>query len=91
MEVAKLLEADSRKGRIWLIDSSPEFLKDVTRFSLLSSPEDIQNQVQVKIITRFLDLIWPQASKEVCSIIFVISYTSAAYSAESVFKIGYYQ
>jgi hypothetical protein len=65
MEVVKLLEADGRKGRLWMIDSSPEFMKDVTRFSLLSSPEDVQNQVQVKIIIRFLDLIWPQASKEV--------------------------
>ena len=65
MEVVKLLEAEGYKGRLWMIDTSPEFLKDVTKYSLLSSPEDIQNQVQVKIIVRFLDLIWPQASNEV--------------------------
>lgn len=65
MEVTKLLEAEGRKGRLWLIDSSPEFLKDITTISLLGKGENPDVELQVKIIIRFLDLIWPQATKEV--------------------------
>nr|WIW72532.1 fatty acid synthase [Kerria lacca] len=64
MELIKLLEAENRTGRLWLIDSSPEFLKTMTRLTLMSS-EQAEDELQVKIITRFLDLIWPQASKEI--------------------------
>lgn len=65
MEVVRLLEAEGRKGRLWLIDSSPDFLKNITKLTLLSGGDNVQNELQVKIITRFLDLIWPQAAKEV--------------------------
>ncbi len=64
MELVRLLEKEGRSGRLWVIDSSPEFLKTMTKMTLMSS-EQADDELQVKIIVRFLDLIWPQASKEV--------------------------
>lgn len=67
MEVVKLLEEEGRIGRLWLIDSSPEFLKTITKLSFISSGDQYENDLQVKIILRFLDLIWPEVSSEVFS------------------------
>lgn len=65
MEVVKLLEAEGRTGRLWLIDSSPEFLTTITKLTFATG-KHVEDELQVKIIVRFLDLIWPQASSEVC-------------------------
>lgn len=59
-----MLETEGRNGRLWLIDSSPDFLQTMTKLTLMST-EQADDEMQVKIITRFLDLIWPQAAKEV--------------------------
>ncbi|XP_065217230.1 fatty acid synthase-like [Planococcus citri] len=65
LEVVRLLEEEGRVGRLWLIDSSPEFLKTITKLSFISTTDQIDNEVQVKLILRFLDLIWPEASSEI--------------------------
>lgn len=64
LELVKLLEKEGRKGRLWLIDSSPEFLQTMTKLTLMTT-EQADDEAQVKIILRFLDLIWPQATKGV--------------------------
>lgn len=72
LELVKLLEKEGRKGRLWLIDSSPEFLQTMTKVTLMTT-EQAEDELQVKIILRFLDLIWPQATKGVtkcCTSIF---------------------
>jgi thioesterase domain-containing protein len=58
IEILKLLEKSNRKGKLWLIDSAPQFLKMSTEMAFRSEkPQD--HEMQVQIIMRFLDLVWP--------------------------------
>lgn len=66
MEVVRLLEEEGRIGRLWLIDSSPEFLQTLTKLTFMTpNAEEMENELQIKIILRFMDLIWPEVSSEV--------------------------
>ncbi|XP_050425474.1 fatty acid synthase [Adelges cooleyi] len=58
LELVKLLEKNNRKGKLWLIDSGPMFLKITTEFSLRGERSQ-EHETQVKLIMRFLDLVWP--------------------------------
>lgn len=65
LEMVKLLEKQNRSGQLWLIDSSPEFLKVVAATSILSDTVKTEDELQVNVITRFLENIWPEATNVV--------------------------
>lgn len=64
LEVLKLLEKNNRKGKLWLIDSAPQFLKMTAQLSF--GGENIQdNAIQELLLLRFIDFIWPFYKTEV--------------------------
>lgn len=64
LEVLKLLEKNNRKGKLWLIDSAPQFLKMTAQLSF--GGENVQdNEIQVQLLIRFIDFIWPFNKTEV--------------------------
>ncbi|CAI6352158.1 unnamed protein product [Macrosiphum euphorbiae] len=58
IEVLKILEKNNRTGKLWLIDSAPEFLKMTTELAIRGDKTQDQ-EIQVQLILRFLDLVWP--------------------------------
>ncbi|KAF0706565.1 fatty acid synthase, partial [Aphis craccivora] len=58
IEVLKLMEKNNRSGKLWLIDSAPQFLKMTTEF-LIRGDNSPDQEIQVQLILRFLDLVWP--------------------------------
>lgn len=64
LEILKLLEKNNRKGKLWLIDSSPQFLKIATELSIRGEKPQ-EHEIQVQLIMRFLDLVWPHNKTEV--------------------------
>lgn len=69
LEVVKLLEKNNRKGKLWLIDSSPQFLKMTTELTVIGGKSQ-EHEIQVQLILRFLDLVWPHNSTDVSKCIF---------------------
>ncbi|XP_050524285.1 fatty acid synthase [Daktulosphaira vitifoliae] len=63
LELTKLLEQSNRSVKLWLIDSSPLFLKGITKIAFKGN-ESEENDIQVKLILRFLDLVWPSNKKQ---------------------------
>nr|CAD7400388.1 unnamed protein product [Timema cristinae] len=57
LEIAHMLEAEGRKGRLVLIDSSPDFLKDLGRKNLQEGSEDL---IQANLLINILDTLAPQ-------------------------------
>ncbi|CAG2054468.1 unnamed protein product [Timema podura] len=57
LEITQMLEAEGRKGRLVLIDSSPEFLQELGRKNLQEGSEDL---IQVNLLINILDNIAPQ-------------------------------
>lgn len=74
MEIVQRLEQEGYEGTLWLIDGAPEFLQTLTNKLI---PEDDVNgelNLQVQIILRFIDLVWPQESIAwVCSFQIILS------------------
>lgn len=64
MEVIKLLEKDNRTGKLWLIDSSPQFLKMTTEIAIRGDKTQDQ-EIQVHLILRFTELVWPHNKTKV--------------------------
>lgn len=64
LEVLKLLEKNNYKGKLWLIDSAPLFLKMTTELSICGEKSQ-DHEIQVQLIIRFLDLVWPCDISEV--------------------------
>lgn len=62
--MVKLLEKQNRSGRLWLIDSSPKFVKKVF-YSLFLNTKTEDDGLQINVIIRFLEDLWPYARKEV--------------------------
>ncbi|XP_060866838.1 fatty acid synthase-like [Metopolophium dirhodum] len=58
IEVLKMLEKNNRTGQLWLIDSAPQFLKMTTELAIRGDKTQDQ-EIQVQLILRFLDLVWP--------------------------------
>lgn len=58
IEVLKMLEKNNRTGKLWLIDSAPQFLKMTTELAIRGDKPQEQ-EIQVQLILRFLDLVWP--------------------------------
>lgn len=58
IEVLRLLENNNRTGKLWLIDSAPQFLKMTTELAIRGDKPQAQ-EIQVQLILRFLDLVWP--------------------------------
>lgn len=65
LEIIKLLEKNNRKGKLWLIDSSPDFLKMTTELAITTGDKLQEHDIQVQLIMRFLDLVWPQNKTDV--------------------------
>ncbi|VVC31224.1 Thioesterase,Alpha/Beta hydrolase fold [Cinara cedri] len=59
LEVVKLLEKNNRKGKLWLIDSAPQFLRVTTELSV-SGENPLDDEIQIQLLKRFFDLVWPQ-------------------------------
>lgn len=68
LEILKLLEKNNRRGKLWLIDSSPQFLKMVTESFRIRSGNTRDDEIQIYLIIRFLDLVWPHNYFDVSSI-----------------------
>lgn len=67
MEIVHRLEKEGREGILWLIDGTPEYLQTLTNKLIPENDEDGVN-LQIQIIVRFIDLVWPQESLAwVCS------------------------
>lgn len=64
LELIKLLEKKNRKGKLWLIDSAPQFLKMTTELAFLGE-NPIDTEIQVQLIVRFVELVWPYKKTEV--------------------------
>lgn len=64
LEIVKMLEKNNRTGKLWLIDSAPQFLKLTTEVTLLGDKSQ-DHEIQLKLIMRFLDLVWPHNSTDV--------------------------
>lgn len=64
LEVAEVLEKQGRKGRVWLIDSSPTTVKMVAENKFNNHPvlndEDVQTQICIRTIETYL----PELPKE---------------------------
>lgn len=69
LEVVKLLEKNNRTGKLWLVDSSPQFLKMTTELTVHGEKSQ-DHEIQVQLILRFLDLVWPHNSTDVSKWIF---------------------
>lgn len=65
LEITKLLEKNNRKGKLWLIDSSPEFLKMTTELAVTMGEKLQDQKLQIQLIMRFLDLVWPHNKSDV--------------------------
>lgn len=64
LEVLKLLEKNNYKGKLWLIDSAPQFLKMTTELAICGDKSQ-DHEIQVQLIIRFIDIIWPHDTTEV--------------------------
>lgn len=64
IEVIKLLEKNNRTGKLWLIDSSPQFLKMTTEIAIHGDKTQDQ-EIQVQLILRFTELVWPHNKTKV--------------------------
>jgi len=64
LEILKLLEKNNRTGKLWLIDSSPQFLKMTTELAIRGEKAQ-EHEIQVQLIMRFLDLVWPHSADDV--------------------------
>lgn len=65
LEMVKLLEKQNRSGRLWLIDSSPEFMKNMLHSLFITTKSEDDDGLQINVILRFLEELWPYARKEV--------------------------
>jgi len=64
IETLKLLEKNNRSGKMWLIDSAPQFLKMTTELAVCGDKSQ-DHEIQVQLIMRFLSLVWPYNKTEV--------------------------
>lgn len=64
LEILKLLEKNNRKGKLWLIDSAPQFLKMSAEIAFRGEKPQ-EHEMQVQLILRFLDLVWPHNKNDV--------------------------
>lgn len=64
LEVLKLLEKNNHTGKLWLVDSSPQFLKMTTELTIRGEKSQ-EHEIQVQLIMRFLDLVWPHYTTNV--------------------------
>lgn len=63
LEIVRRLESEGRQGSVWLVDGAPEFLQGLAKKTM--NVEDEQDgflNLQIQLIQRFMDLIWPQDS-----------------------------
>lgn len=68
LEIVRLLEQNNRKGKLWLVDSAPQFLKMITEITFRGEKTQ-EHEMQVQLIKRFLDLVWPHNKSEVSNLI----------------------
>lgn len=73
LEVLRIMESNNRKGKFWLIDSAPQFLKMTTELAI-GGDKSKEGEIQVQLILRFLDLVWPYNKTEVSGFIFSVSF-----------------
>jgi len=64
LEMLKLFEKNNRTGKLWLIDSSPQFLKMTTEL-VIRGEKAQEHEIQVQLIMRFLDIVWPHSTDNV--------------------------
>lgn len=62
MEIVHRLEKEGREGTLWLIDGAPDFLQTLTRKLIPEDDAEGELNLQIQIILRFIDLVWPQES-----------------------------
>lgn len=85
LEIVRRLESEGRQGSVWLIDGAPDFLQGLSRKTMnIEDEKDGFLNLQIQLIQRFMDLIWPQDSSLViplvlfrailATILFVLSY-----------------
>lgn len=72
IEVLKILEKNNRTGKLWLIDSAPMFLKMTTELAIRGDKTQ-DHEIQVQLIVRFLDLVWPHNKTSVSYFFFILT------------------
>lgn len=66
LEVVRRLESEGRQGSVWLIDGAPDFLQGLAKKTMRVEDEESGFQsLQIQLLQRFLDLIWPQDTNKV--------------------------
>lgn len=58
MELALELEAEGREGHVYLVDSSPDFLKSVQERSIGND----ENQIEIKLMCVMFNLMAPHVA-----------------------------
>lgn len=71
LEILKLLEKNNRIGKICLIDSSPQYMKAIIESLPIRSGNTREDEIQIYLITRFLDLVSPHNHFDVSSFIYM--------------------
>ncbi|CAH0385876.1 unnamed protein product [Bemisia tabaci] len=72
LEVARILESENISGKIWLVDSSPQFLKTMSTLALSDGEKSKEDELQVKVIMRIVDLVWPQDTTELVQTLYSV-------------------
>lgn len=63
LEIVRRLESEGRQGSVWLIDGAPDFLQSLSKKTMnIEDEQDGFQNLQIQLIQRFMDLIWPQDS-----------------------------
>lgn len=71
LEILKLLEKNNRLGKLWLIDSAPQYLKIIIE-SANRNDNAQEHEIQVQLILRFFDLVWPNNNANVSFLKYII-------------------
>lgn len=66
LEIVHRLESEGRQGSVWLIDGAPDFLQGLSKKTMnVEDEKDGFENLQIQLIQRFMDLVWPQDSASV--------------------------
>lgn len=66
LEVVRRLESEGRQGSVWLVDGAPDFLQGLAKKTMpIEDEKEGFAALQIKLLQRFLDLIWPQETNKV--------------------------
>lgn len=84
MELVQRLEAEGRSGKLCLVDGAPDFLKALTEETL---EDDSDDNLQIKLILRFMDMVWPQDTVLV-SYSYIRNYNYASIAKDKKLDLG---